>query len=129
VFVSRHRYAVRNNIRVTDTPVDNICNFKHLEVTLTEEIYVYNKIKCRLNSRKACYYSVQKMYLRVFYSFFVRSAWNERIMGLSHPLFALMFKLQDCWTDKNEIWHECCAIGDYLQIVLLNILRSIAIEW
>jgi hypothetical protein len=34
-----------------------------------------------------------------------------------------MFQLENYWMDKNEIWYAYCAKGDYLQIMLLNILR------
>jgi hypothetical protein len=38
---------------------------------------------------------------------------------------ALMIQLENHCTDQDEILYGCCAIGGYLTIVLLNMLRSV----
>jgi hypothetical protein len=49
------------------------------------------------------------------------------MVGMCYGLVisACPFKLTNYWMDKKEIWYRCCAMGDYLQITLLNILRPI----
>jgi hypothetical protein len=39
-----------------------------------------------------------------------------------------MIQLENYLTEKNEIWYECCAKGDYLPNVPSSILRSVVTE-
>jgi HJR/Mrr/RecB family endonuclease len=40
---------------------DLVKNFKCLGITVTSQNYIYDKIKMRLNFRKACYFSLQNL--------------------------------------------------------------------
>jgi hypothetical protein len=68
----------------------------------------------------------------IHYAFFARSA-SENVLWTDHVrtpvrLSVRMFQLENYLTHTNEIWYGCCAIGDYLLAVLLNILRSVVIK-
>jgi hypothetical protein len=40
-----------------------------------------------------------------------------------------MIKLDNPWTDLNEIWYGRYATGDYPKIVLFNFLQSVIPTW
>jgi hypothetical protein len=50
------------------------------------------------------------------------------IAFLAHSL-ARIDQQEKYWTDKDEIWYRCCATGDYLRIILLNVLRLVVTKW
>jgi hypothetical protein len=59
---SRHPNSGQNqNIRIANESFQSVATFIYLETTLTNQKYIHDKIKSRLNSVNACYYSVQNL--------------------------------------------------------------------
>jgi hypothetical protein len=62
MIISRHPNRGQNqNIRIANELFENVAKFKYLETTLTNQNDIRHKIKSRLNSGNACYYSVQNL--------------------------------------------------------------------
>jgi hypothetical protein len=62
MIMSRHPNSGQNqNIRIANESFENVAKFKYLGATLTNQNDIYDEIKNRLNSRNACYYSVQNL--------------------------------------------------------------------
>jgi hypothetical protein len=62
MIMSRHPNSGHNqNIRIANVSFESMATFKYLETTLTNQNDVHDKIKSRLSSGNACYYSVQKI--------------------------------------------------------------------
>jgi hypothetical protein len=62
MIMSRHPNSGQNqNIRIADESFENVATFKYLERTITDQNGIHDEIKSRLNSRNACYYSVQNL--------------------------------------------------------------------
>jgi hypothetical protein len=58
MIMSRHPNPGQNlNIRIANELFENVAKFKYLGTTLTNQNYVHDEIKSRLNSGNACYYS------------------------------------------------------------------------
>jgi hypothetical protein len=62
MIISRHPNSGQNqNIGIAHESFENVAKFKYLGTTLTNQNYIRDEIKRRLNSRNACYYSVQNI--------------------------------------------------------------------
>jgi hypothetical protein len=60
MIMSRHQNSGQNqNIRTANELFKNVAKFKYSGTTLTNQNEIHNKLKIRLNSGNACYYSVQ----------------------------------------------------------------------
>jgi hypothetical protein len=51
----------KHSIKIANTSFENVAKFKYLGTTLTDQNCVHEEIKNRLNSRNACYHSVQSL--------------------------------------------------------------------
>jgi sorting nexin-29 len=60
MLVSRCQKA-RQSIKVGNRSFESVAKFKYLGTTLTDQNYIHDEIKSRLNSENACYYSVQSL--------------------------------------------------------------------
>jgi hypothetical protein len=62
MIISRHPNSGQNqNIRTANESFENVAKFKYLGTKLTNQNDIHDEIKNRLNSRNACYYSVQNL--------------------------------------------------------------------
>jgi hypothetical protein len=62
MIMSHHPNSGQNqNIRTANESFENVAKFKYLGATLTNQNDIHDEIKSRLNSRNACYYSVQNL--------------------------------------------------------------------
>jgi sorting nexin-29 len=62
MIMSRHPNSEQNqNIRIANESFEKVAEFKYLGTTLTNQNDIHYEIKSRLNSRNACYYSVQNL--------------------------------------------------------------------
>jgi hypothetical protein len=48
---------------------------------------------------------------------------------MSICLSVCMIQLGNRWTDLDEIWYGCYALGAYPKIVLFNFLQSVVPTW
>jgi hypothetical protein len=51
----------KHSIKRANRSFENVRMLKHLETTITDENCIHEKISSRLNSRNACYLSVQSL--------------------------------------------------------------------
>jgi hypothetical protein len=64
MFMSCHQTAGQSNyIRVANKSFEKVVNFKYLGPTLTDQNYIHEEIRSRLNSRNACYHVVQNIFV------------------------------------------------------------------
>jgi hypothetical protein len=62
MIMSRHPNSVQSqNIRIANESFENGTKLLYLGTTLTNQDDIHDEIKSRLNSRSACYYSVQNI--------------------------------------------------------------------
>jgi hypothetical protein len=60
ILVSRcQKTGQRQIIKIANRPFEDVAKFKYLGTTLTDQNYIHEEIKSRLNSGNACYHSVQ----------------------------------------------------------------------
>jgi hypothetical protein len=58
----RDRNAGRDDsVKIDDGSIERVEEFKYLGTTLTDQNYIQEENKSRLNSGKACYHSVQNL--------------------------------------------------------------------
>jgi hypothetical protein len=51
----------KHNIKIANRSFEYVAKFKYLRTTLTDQNYMHEEIKSRLNSGNACYYLVQSL--------------------------------------------------------------------
>jgi hypothetical protein len=62
VLMSRSQKAKqRRSIKIANMSFEDVTNFKYLGTTLTDQNFIQEEIKSRLNSRNACYHLVQSL--------------------------------------------------------------------
>jgi hypothetical protein len=62
MIMSRYPNSGQNqNIRIANESFEKVAKFKYLGMTLTNQNYIHDEIKSRLNFGNACYYSVQNL--------------------------------------------------------------------
>jgi hypothetical protein len=62
MLLCHHQNVEQNhNIKVFDRSFENVTQFKYLEMTITNQYLIQEKIKSRLNSSNACYHSVKNL--------------------------------------------------------------------
>jgi hypothetical protein len=62
MLMSYHQTAGQNhNIETASRSSENVAQFIYLETTVTNQNFIQDKIKTRLNLGNACYHSVQKL--------------------------------------------------------------------
>jgi hypothetical protein len=49
----------KHSIKIVNRTFEDVAKFKYLRTTLTDQNYMHEEIKSRLNSGNACYHSVQ----------------------------------------------------------------------
>jgi hypothetical protein len=62
MLLSRHQNVVQNrDIKIANKSLENVSQFKSLGTTVTNQNFIQEEIKRRLNSGNACYHSVQNL--------------------------------------------------------------------
>jgi hypothetical protein len=62
MLLSRHQNIGRNpDINIVNRSFENVSQFKYLETTVTNQNFIQEEIKRRLNSGNAFYHSVQNL--------------------------------------------------------------------
>jgi hypothetical protein len=60
--MSRHQTAGQSNyVREVNKSFEKVAKFKYLGATLTDQNYIHEEIRSRLNSGNACYHAVQNL--------------------------------------------------------------------
>jgi hypothetical protein len=68
MLLSLHQNAGQNhNIKIANSCFENVAQFRYLGKTVTNQNFIQEEIKWRLNSGNACYHSVE-IFLRDFSS-------------------------------------------------------------
>jgi hypothetical protein len=62
MLLSRHHNAEQNyDVKIANRIVENVAELKYLGTTATNQSFIQEEIKGRLNSSIACYHSVQNI--------------------------------------------------------------------
>jgi sorting nexin-29 len=62
MLMSHHQNGGKNHIaKIASRSFENVARFKHLGMTVTNQNFIQEQIKKRLNSSNACYHSVQNL--------------------------------------------------------------------
>jgi hypothetical protein len=62
MLLSRHQNVGQNrDIKIANRSFENVSQFKYLGTTVTDQNFIQEEIKRRLNSDNACYHSVQSL--------------------------------------------------------------------
>jgi hypothetical protein len=61
MIMSHPKSGQDQNIRTVNESFENVAKFKHVGTTLTNQNYIHDEIKTRLNLVNACYISVQNL--------------------------------------------------------------------
>jgi hypothetical protein len=56
-----HKIGQKHNIKIAKRSFEDVAKFKYLGTTLTDQNYMHDEIKSRLNSGNACYHSIQSL--------------------------------------------------------------------
>jgi hypothetical protein len=66
MLLSCHQNAGQNhNIKIADTSLENVAQFKYFGMTVTDQNLIQEEIKRRLNLGNACYHSAQNLCLLI----------------------------------------------------------------
>jgi hypothetical protein len=58
---TKHMLLSHHDIKVANRSFENVVQFKYLEIIVTNNIFIRQEVKSRLNSSNACYISVQNL--------------------------------------------------------------------
>jgi hypothetical protein len=62
MLLSRHQIVGQNrNIKIANISFENVSGFRYLGMRVTNQIFIQEEIKMRLNSGNACYHFVQNL--------------------------------------------------------------------
>jgi hypothetical protein len=61
MLMSRKKAGQRQSIKIANRPFESVEKFKYFGTTLTDQNCTQEEIKSRINSRNACYHSVQSL--------------------------------------------------------------------
>jgi hypothetical protein len=61
------------------------------------------------------------------YSIIIMRSLHGMHMGL--VMSVCMIQLENCWTDLDQIWYGCYAIGEYPETVLYNFFQLVIPTW
>jgi hypothetical protein len=62
MFLSRHQNAGQNqNIKTDNRTYENVAQVKYLRMAVTNQSFIHEEIKSRLNSNNCCYHSFQNL--------------------------------------------------------------------
>jgi len=67
--MSRDQHAVQNHniyIYIVNKSFERVEHFRYLGTSLTNQNYILEEIKCRLQSGNTCYYLVQSLFMFQF---------------------------------------------------------------
>jgi hypothetical protein len=65
MLVSRcQRTGQRQSIKIGNRSFESVAKFKYLGTTLTDQNFIHEEIKSRLNLGNACYNSVQSLFIQ-----------------------------------------------------------------